>query len=459
VTVASFDLSERRSVHLVGVGGAGMSGLARMLIQRGHRVTGSDRQESRTLDELRALGAEVWVGHHGGALGDVEVVVRSTAISDDNPELAAARGQGLPVLHRSEMLAALMEGQRAILVAGTHGKTTTTSMTVVALHGAGLDPSFAIGGALNEAGANAHTGSDDLFVAEADESDRSFLNFAPDLAVVTNVGLDHPDEFDDVDDAVAAFRAFLGRRPSGAPALLGADDRGSMRLVDASEPVLTYGIDPRADVRLLTLGDRRGELRAAGESLIEFTVGMPGRHNLVNASAALAACWLLDVDLEGASRALATFTGPQRRFQVLGTEQGVTVVDDYAHNPTKLRAALSAARSVAEGRVIVIVQPHLYSRTGALGRELGQAAAGADVVIVTDVYGAREDPIPGITGELVADGARDAGAEVIYEPRLGTIAERLAASTSEGDLVLVTGAGDVDQVGPALLRLLGGGGG
>jgi UDP-N-acetylmuramate--alanine ligase len=449
------DLSERRRVHLVGVGGAGMSGIARMLLQRGHEVSGTDRRDSGTLEELRAMGAVVHPRHDPTAVGDADVIVRSTAIPDDNDELVEASGRGIPILHRAEMLAALMEGSRAVLVSGTHGKTTTTSMLVVALQGAGLDPSFAIGGALNESGSNAHAGQSDLFVAEADESDRSFLAFRPDLALVTSVGLDHPDEFPTVEHAVAAFREFLGRRRSGAPIVLSADDPGASRLKDEGDRVVTYGVSPNADLRLLAGDGPRGELRAHGEPLVEFSLAMPGDHNLVNAAGSLTACWVLGVDLAEAAAALRSFTGPQRRFQRLGTARGVEVVDDYAHNPTKLRATLAAARSVAEERVVLVVQPHLFSRTQALGVELGRAAAAADIVVVTDVYGAREDPIPGVTGQLVVDGAREAGAHVIWEPRLGEVPQRLAEDVRDGDLGVVTGAGDVNEVGPALLRLLG----
>ncbi len=453
----TIDLSHRRRAHLVGIGGAGMSGIARMLIQRGHEVSGSDRQESRTLDALRTMGAEIRVGHDADAVGDAEVVVRSTAIDDDNVELRAAADRGVPVLHRSEMLAALMRGRRTVLVSGTHGKTTTTSMLVVSLQGAGHDPSFAIGGALNEAGSNAHAGSGELFVAEADESDRSFLAYTSDVAVVTNVGSDHPDAFADLHDAVEAFHAFLRQRRAGAPAVICGDDPGAARLADAEPPVVTYGVDPTSDYRLVPADDDgSATLRTGGETIARVRVAMPGRHNLLNAAAALTTCHVLGADLERAADALASFTGPQRRFQRLGVAAGVEVVDDYAHNPTKLRAALAAARSVADGRLVVVVQPHLYSRTEALGAELGRASAGADLVVVTDVYGAREDPVPGVTGEIVADAAREAGADVIYEPGLGEIPGLLVDRLDVGDLVLITGAGDVNQIGPELLRRLGG---
>lgn len=451
---ARFDLSRIRRVHLVGVGGAGMSAIARMLIQRGHVVSGSDRQEGRALEGLRAMGAIIQVGHDPQAIVGAEAVVISSAIRATNSEVVAARRAGVPVLHRSEMLAALMVGYRAILVAGTHGKTTTTSMTVVALQTTGADPSFAIGGTLNEVGANAHSGTGTLFVAEADESDRSFLVYRPDVAVVTNIELDHPDVFADLDETDAAFRAFLDRRRANAPAVLCADDPGSLRLADISGEVVTYGQDPRATFRLVPIAAQRARLRHAGADLVAFSLGVPGRHNLLNAAAALTVCHLVGVDVDAAAAGLASFTGVQRRFQRLGTVADVEVVDDYAHHPTELRATLAAARSISRGRVVLVVQPHRFSRTVVLGAELGRAAAGADLVVVTDVYGADEQPVPGVSGELVAAAAREAGAKVVWVPHLVDVPRTLAGLVEPGDTVLVTGAGDVSQVGPALLTLL-----
>jgi UDP-N-acetylmuramate--alanine ligase len=451
-------LDQPRRVHLVGIGGAGMSGIARILLQRGHEVSGSDLRDGRTLSELRALGARVEVGHDGANLGDAELVVISTAVPADNPELAAARREGRTVLRRAEMLAGLMTRDRRILIAGTHGKTTTTSMTVVAMHAAGRDPSFAIGGSLNESGTNAHGGEDDVFVAEADESDRSFLVYQPDLAVVTNLEHDHPDEFPDEASVIDAFLGFLARRSEGAPAVLCADDPGALALADRIDgPVITYGTDPRADLRLLVGDDGIHRLRRGGDELATFSLGVPGRHNLLNAGAALAACEWLGVDVQRAADGLARFTGAARRFQRLGEVRGITVIDDYAHHPTELRATLAAARSTAPERLVVVVQPHRYSRTEVLGAELGRAAAAAELVVVTDVYASSEDPVPGVTGRIVADAASAAGATVVYEPHLTDVVEALAERVRPGDLVLTTGAGDVTQVGPALLAKLGGG--
>lgn len=442
-------------VHLVGVGGAGMSAIARILVQRGHDVRGSDLRDSRTVAMLRALGVTVHVGHAEQHLGDAEIVVTSTAVPSGNPEVRAAQRIGVPVVPRARMLAATMVDTRAVLVAGTHGKTTTTSMIVVALHAAGRDPSFAIGGDLNEAGSNAHAGSEAISVAEADESDRSFLEYRPDIAVVTNVELDHPEVYPDHAAVRAAFLEFLERRTPGGLAVVCLDDAGSRDLLAvASRPVITYGTDPRADVRLVVRDGHASVVIGGAEHPLVLAV--PGHHNLLNACAALAVCHALGAEPAAALEGLARFQGAVRRFQVLGEVAGVRIVDDYAHHPTELRATLAAARQITRGRVVCVVQPHRYSRTTVLGQELGRAAAGADLVIVTDVYGAGEPPVPGVSGAMVAEAAEAAGATVHYEPHLGAIAAMLREEVREGDLVLITGAGDVTQVGTGLLLLLDG---
>jgi UDP-N-acetylmuramate--alanine ligase len=450
------DLATVRRIHLVGIGGAGMSGIARILAQRGHDVRGSDLRDGPSVLALRGLGVRVAIGHDADLVSDAELVVVSAAVRADNPELAAARAQGIPVLARAEMLAALMTGDRRVLVAGTHGKTTTTSMVVVGLQAAGHDPTFAIGGELNEAGTNAHAGVDPVFVAEADESDRSFLAYAPDVAVVTNVELDHPEAYDGLADVVTAFAAFASRRRPGGTLVAGLDDPGVRDLLAVADgPVVTFGTDPAADVRVLPpRGSGPAVIRIDGERL-PVRLAVPGRHNLLNAAAALAAVRAVGGEPASALAGIAGFRGAARRFQVLGEVAGITVVDDYAHHPTELRATLAAAREAApRRRLVCVVQPHRHSRTAVLGTDLGRAAAGADLVIVTDVYGAGETPVPGVTGALVAEAARAAGARVVYAPHLGEVPALLAAEVVAGDLVLVAGAGDVGQVGPALLARL-----
>jgi UDP-N-acetylmuramate--alanine ligase len=452
----SLPLRPTDRVHLVGVGGAGMSGIARILLQRGYAVSGSDLREGRALEDLRVLGATIEVGHDARHIVGADVVVTSTAVPADNPELRAAKASGVTLLRRAEMLAALMADERAVLIAGTHGKTTTTSMAVVALQAAGGDPSFAIGGSLNESGTNAHAGTDGTFVAEADESDRSFLVYRPDVAVVTNLEHDHPEEFADTAAVSEAFVGFLERRTPGAPAIVCADDPGAAALLPRIEgPYVTYGRAPGAHVRILGEDAGSASLRTDGQT-VPLRLAVPGWHNVRNAAAALAVCSALGSDLAAAAAGLERFTGAARRFQRLGEVEGVTIVDDYAHHPTELRATLAAARSTTAGRIIVVVQPHRYSRTRELGAELGRAAAAADIVLVTDVYGAGEAPVPGVSGRLVADAARAAGASVRYAPHLSDVMDELHELTAPGDLVLTTGAGDVTQIGPALLTRLGG---
>lgn len=440
-------------VHLVGIGGAGMSAIARILAQRGHVVSGSDLHEGRAVTALRALGVRIGVGHDPAHVGDADVVVISTAVPETNPEVVAARSEGIAVVARADLLADILADDRAVLVAGTHGKTTTTSMVVVALHAAGIDPTFAIGGELNEAGTNAHAGSDRVAVAEADESDRSFLAYEPDIAIVTNVELDHPEVYGDLEDVLDAFVAFLARRRPGGHAVVCIDDPGARVLLGRIEgPVTTYGTAADADVRIVER-DGTTQVHVAGTSH-PIDLAVPGDHNLLNAAAAVATAHLLGAPIEAALEGLSRFRGAARRFQHLGEVDGVRVVDDYAHHPTELRATLAAARTLEPGRVICVVQPHRYSRTATLGEELGRAAAGADLVVVTEVYGAGEDPVPGVNGLLVARAAEAAGARVRHEPHLASVADALADEVRPGDLVLVTGAGDVSQVGPALLARL-----
>lgn len=453
------DLHEPTRLHLVGIGGAGMSGLARILVERGHAVTGSDLRESRNTMELAAMGVEVTIGHTAEAMGDAQAVVTSSAVAQDNPELVRARTRDIPIIPRAGLLAALMVEDRRVLVAGTHGKTTTTSMIVVAAQAAGIDPSFSIGAQLNEVGTNAHAGDDAIFVAEADESDRSVLAYAPDLAVVTNAELDHPDAYTSYEDVLDVFARFLANRREGGVAILCLDDDGTAELARrATGRVLTYGSDHRADIRLVATTVSAGRILVDGDEVATLDLSVLGHHNLLNATAALAVCHELGADLAVAAAGLTRFSGAARRYQVLGEVRGVKVVDDYAHHPTELRATLQAARQSTTGQVFVVVQPHRYSRTRLLGAELGRAAAGADVVYVTDVYGSGEAPEPGVSGRLVAEAAEAAGARVVFQPHFAELAADLAAQASSGDTILVTGAGDVSQVAVAVVRQLSGSG-
>jgi len=442
-----------------------MSGLARLLLAAGHRVTGSDRSESATLEALRALGAEVWAPHDGARLGRPDLVAASTAIRATNPEVVAARILGIPMLGRAQLLARLMAGKTGIAVAGTHGKTTTTGMVVAILEAAGLAPSFAVGGDFKATGINAAAGTGPHFVAEADESDGSFLELVPTVAVVTNVEADHLDHWGDLASVTAAFREFVGRLPPDGTAVLCADDPGALALASAAPcPVVTYGFAATADVRGEVLAiDGRGArvaVIAGGQPIGEFQLVVPGRHSVANALGAIAAACAAGAPFEAAVTALASFTGAARRFHLRAEAGGVTVVDDYAHHPTEVAASLSAARLGGWKRVVAVFQPHLYSRTRLFATEFGRALAAADLVVVTDVYAAREDPEPGVDGALVAGAARAARPDLdcVHEPDRAALATRVASLVQPGDLVLTLGAGDITTLAGELAPLLGGAG-
>ena len=450
-----------RRVHLVGIGGAGMRGIAQLLLARGVAVSGSDLKDSRGLEELRAAGADVAVGHRAEHVPvGIEAVVISSAIPDANPEVLAAHERGVAVWKRAQVLAALMDGARTIAVAGTHGKTTTTSMLCVTLDRAGLDPTFVIGGDLNESGSGARTGAGEWFVAEADESDGSFLLPRPEIGIVTNVEEDHLDFYADGEEIRGAFAAFARR--CGTVVACG-DDPGVLAVLEASGvDAVTFGFGDENDVRVRAergVGTgARGEIGIDG-AVVPLELRVPGVHNLLNAAAAIAAARLAGVDPEAAARALGTFTGVRRRFEYRGVVRGADLFDDYAHHPTEIAATLAAARN-GHRRVIAVFQPHRYSRTRALWRPLGASLAGADVVVVTDVYGAGEPPMPGITGKLVVDGLAEAAPEkrILYLPRRQDVIRFLVGELRPGDLMLTLGAGDVTTVAEEVLDRARGGG-
>ncbi|GAB3466037.1 UDP-N-acetylmuramate--L-alanine ligase [Actinophytocola sediminis] len=453
-------------VHLVGIGGAGMSGIARILLDRGLAVSGSDAKESPTLLTLRAQGAEIAIGQSPANLdllgpdGPSAVVV-SSAIKEDNPELAAARARGLTVLHRSAALAALMAEHRVACVAGTHGKTSTTSMLTVALQHCRLDPSFAIGGDLNDSGANAHHGVGGIFVAEADESDGSFLAFSPSVAVVTNVEPDHLDHHGTAEAYTAVFESFVDRIVPGGVLIACDDDPGSAALATVAQRrgvrVRRYGRDTE-DATMLDYRPADGggiaRIRLDGTEFA-VRVAVPGEHMAANALAALVAGRELGAPLSGLVEGVAGFGGVRRRFEFKGRSGDVRVYDDYAHHPTEVDAQLRAARPAANGgRLVVIFQPHLYSRTKLFATEFGAALTLADQVIVLDVYGAREQPEPGVTGKLVADAVALPGERVHYEPSFDRVPTLVADLVESGDLVLTMGAGDVTMLGPEVINEL-----
>ncbi|WP_101257057.1 UDP-N-acetylmuramate--L-alanine ligase [Streptomyces barkulensis] len=455
--------------HFIGIGGAGMSGIAKILAQRGAEVAGSDTRDSATAGALRALGATVHIGHAAAHLAaDATAVVVSSAIREDNPELAAARERGVPVVHRSDALAALMDGLRPIAVAGTHGKTTTTSMLAVALDAMGLDPSYAIGGDLDGPGTNARHGGGEIFVAEADESDRSFHKYAPEVAIVLNVELDHHANYASMEEIHESFLTFADRVRPGGTLVVSADHEGAREFTarlrarvaeDARDlRIVTYGEAEDAGVRVLKVLPQglTSEVTAVLDGAQRtFTVSVPGRHYAHNAVAALAAGAALGVPAGDLAAALASYTGVNRRLQPKGEARGVRVIDSYAHHPTEMTADIEAIRGAAAGgRVLVLFQPHLFSRTRELGAEMGQALALADASVVLDVYPAREDPIPGVTSAVITDAALAAGADARPESDKRAAAALIAGMAEPGDLVLTMGAGDVTELGATVLERL-----
>ncbi|MGV8871482.1 MAG: UDP-N-acetylmuramate--L-alanine ligase [Rhodococcus sp. (in: high G+C Gram-positive bacteria)] len=463
---------------MVGIGGAGMSGIARILLARGGQVSGSDAKESRGVLALRARGAQVRIGHDASALdmidgGPTVVVTTHAAIPQTNPELVEARERGIPVVLRPAVLSSLMQGYRTLLVSGTHGKTSTTSMLVVALQHCGFDPSFAVGGELNEAGTNAHHGSGDVFVAEADESDGSLLQYTANVIIVTNIEADHLDYFGTTEAYVQVFDDFAALLGPGGVLVACMDDPGSAalarRVVERNMPgvtVLGYGssdVDPgpvEMAVRLLSWvpEDVGGvaQLQIAGEDAARTVrLGVPGRHTALNALAAFVAARQVGAGIEELLAGLTGFGGVHRRFQFTGREHGVRVFDDYAHHPTEVRAVLTAAQAVVagqhHGRVVVVFQPHLYSRTATFAEEFGAALSLADEIVVLDVFGAREEPLPGVTGALVAAAVSK---PVNYQPDLSLVAKQVAHLAVPGDVVITMGAGDVTMLGVPILDAL-----
>ncbi|KND32735.1 UDP-N-acetylmuramate--L-alanine ligase [Streptomyces acidiscabies] len=444
--------------HFIGIGGAGMSGIAKILAQRGAKVAGSDARDSETAQALRALGATVHIGHAAAHLADdASSVVVSSAIRADNPELVRAAELGIPVVHRSDALASLMDGLRPIAVAGTHGKTTTTSMLAVSLSALGREPSYAIGGDLDAPGSNALHGTGEIFVAEADESDRSFHKYAPEVAIVLNVELDHHANYASMEEIYDSFVTFAGRIVPGGTLVISADQEGARELARrvSGVRVVTYGEAEDADVRVLSVVPQglKSEVTVVldGQELT-FAVSVPGRHYALNAVAALTAGTALGVPAAELAPALASYTGVKRRLQLKGEVDGVQVIDSYAHHPTEMTADLEAMRAAAgDARILVLFQPHLFSRTQELGREMGDALALADASVVLDIYPAREDPVPGVTSALIIDAGRAAGADVTAVHDKSAAPAVLAGMARPGDLVLTMGAGDVTDLGPLIL--------
>jgi len=446
------------SVHFVGIGGSGMSGIARLFVAAGHRVSGSDRSENHNTEDLRALGVTVSLGHDAANVGDAEALVYTGALWPDNPEYLEAVRRGIPVLHRSQALAWLINSKRLVAVAGAHGKTTSTGMIVTALLELGADPSFVNGGIIQSLGVSSSFGGGELFVVEADESDGSFLLYDTAVALVTNVDADHLDHYGDHDAFDAAFVTFADR--ASELVVISSDDPGAVRVTGAltHANIVTFGEDAAADVRVHSIGSEGPvsfSVAWRGEDYTT-TLRVPGRHNALNAAGAFAVLVGLGFEPRASLDAVATFGGTERRFELHGVVRGVSVYDDYAHHPTEVGAALSAARSVVgEGRIIAVHQPHLYSRTQAMAGEFAETYERlADHTIVLDVFGAREDPVPGVTGALVSERFADPE-HVDYLPDWQQAADRAAAIAREGDIIMTLSCGDVYRIVPQLLEALG----
>ena len=454
-------LSGARSVHFVGVGGAGMSAIAKVLLESGYAVSGSDLKRSRAAMILEAMGADVRVGHRAANIDETtpDVVVVSAAIPDTNPEVARARELHIEVITRGEALAALLAGHKSIVVAGTHGKTTTTSMIVSVLRHAGRDPTYLVGGGLNEVGTNARHGKDDLSVAESDESDGSFLLLSPDVAVITNVEADHLDYWKSAAQVKEGFRRFLERTQRDGTVVVPAADPALVSMArDAGRRVVRFGTggDIRADdVRVLADGTRFSLSGAGGDHEVRLRV--PGEHNVSNALAAAAGSLEVGISAADVAKGLTEFGGVERRFQIRGSAAGVTVIDDYAHHPTEVKATLAAARPGPWRRVVAVFQPHRYSRTAALRTDFGASFDDADRVVVTEVYGAGEQPVPGVSGKVVADEIciHLPGRPVAYLPHRAELVSYLSRVARPGDALLTLGAGDITTVGDELLASLG----
>lgn len=452
------DPTDRRPLHLVGIAGAGMSGLAELFLRRGVAVTGCDLHPEAAGDLLR-LGVGVAAGHDPSHVDGARAVIVSSAVPHSQPELVRARELGLPVIRRAEALAEAVAGGTLVGVAGTHGKTTTTVMTTEALRAAGMNPTGVVGGRVAEWEGNLSYGGDDVFVVEADEYDRSFLALAPTVATITNVDADHLDIYRDLDDIRGAF----ARYAAGARAVvICADDAGAMSVdLPAGADVIGYGIST-ADARLratdLRVADGTTHFRVGldGEPLAEVALRVPGLHNVRNALAAIGAGLALGAPAEALARGVGAYAGVERRFQRLGVADGVAVVDDYAHHPTEIAATLAAARQAfPDGRIVAAFQPHLFSRTRDFACAFGEALATADVVFLTEIYPAREQPLPGVTAALVGDAVRAAGGTLAWMGARTELADRLAGAVRSGDVVLTLGAGDITRTGPELLRRLG----
>jgi len=451
-----------KHIHFVGIGGVGMSGIAEVLLNLGYRVSGSDLRESATTRRLESKGGEISMGHRAEAIAGANVVVTSTAVKSDNPEVLAAHEQHIPVIPRAEMLAELMRLKKfGIAIAGSHGKTSTTSMVGWLLAHAGLDPTVIIGGMVNAFGTNAKLGEGEFMVAEADESDGSFLRLSPVLEVVTNIDLEHLDYYHDLNEIKETFLQFIAKIPFYGAAIICIDDPNIAEIYQyIDKRVITYGMSAQAEVNAREVeaeGLRSSfDVYREGELLGRLTISQPGLHYVYNSLAAVCVGLELDIPFPVIGEALASFSGVQRRVEIKGEKQGVTVVDDYGHHPTEVKATLAALRDAwPTRRLIVLFQPHRYTRTQGLFKEFCTAFHEADILVMTDIYAASEEPIEGVTGEALLKGTRQHGQrQTYYVPEVGNLAEEVVPLLKQGDVVLTLGAGNILQAGDKILERL-----
>ena len=448
-------------IHFIGVGGAGMSGIARIMLAKGFSISGSDKSESAMLTSLKALGAEIFIGHASQNLGNAQMVIISSAINESNEELLAAKAKGLPIIARATALAWLMSESTSVAIAGTHGKTTTTAMLTVALQSAGLDPSFAIGGTINTAGTNAHSGTGTIFVAEADESDGSFLAYKPTGAIITNIELDHVDHFPNEDAVFAVFEQFVSSIKQGGFLVACGDDAGVNNLLKRIKrtdlQIYLYGKGTSNDFRIdkihLAPKGSSSVVSSTGRKVGELNLAVAGEHNLLNGLAAFAAASALGAAETKVLDGLASFTGTKRRFELKGEVGGVKVIDDYGHHPTEVNVTLTTAKNLAQaGRVIVIFQPHRYSRTAAFATQFSTSLALADFTYLLEVYAASEKPLPGVSSLLIAKAMNPQ--QVKFEPSMIEVVNEVVAMAKSGDVILTLGAGDVSSLGEPILQAL-----
>ena len=458
-----YKLSElaKLKIHFIGIGGAGMSGIARIMLAKGFSISGSDKNDSSLLTSLKALGAVIFIGHDAQNLGQAELVIVSSAIAEGNPELAAAKAKNIPVVQRANALAWLMSESTSIAVAGTHGKTTTTAMLTVALQSAGLDPSFAIGGTINTAGTNAHSGSGSIFIAEADESDGSFLAYQPTGAIITNIELDHVDHFANEAAVFEVFEQFVSSIKQDGFLVACGDDPGVKTLlkrINRSDlRIFLYGKDENNDFRMSKIAlaptTSTASISNTGKKLGELQLSLPGEHNLLNSLAAFVAATAVGAAEDKLIMGLKSFTGTRRRFELKGEVGGVKVIDDYGHHPTELTVTLIAAKNLAQsGRVLVVFQPHRYSRTAAFAPAFATALQIADFTFLLEVYAASEKPISGVSSLLIAKNMT--AAQVKFEPSMLTVVSEVAAMAKSGDVIITLGAGDVSSLGEPILQAL-----